>query len=67
LGPANLPKPIFDKVKKALGESLQTPDLRKKLEFSGSTVASPEFNFDQFLLTEVAKYKKIVEFAKIEE
>lgn len=67
LGPANLPKPIFDKLKKALSESLQAPDLRKKLESSGSTVASPEFNFDQFLLTEVAKYKKIVEFAKIEE
>mgnify|MGYP003382587593 CR=1 FL=1 len=67
MGPANLPKPIFDKVKKALGESLQAPELRKKLEASGSTVASPQFNLDQFLVAEVAKYKKIVEFAKIEE
>lgn len=67
MGPANLPKPIFDMVKKALGESLQAPELRKKLEASGSTVASPQFNFDQFLVAEVAKYKKIVEFAKIEE
>lgn len=67
MGPANLPKPIFDKVKKALGESLQAPDLRKKLEGSGSTVASTQFDFDRFLLAEVAKYKKIVEFARIEE
>ena len=37
------------------------------MEASGSTVASPTVNIDQFLVTEVAKYKKIVEFAKIEE
>ena len=51
----------------ALADSLQSPDFRKKMEASGSTVASPNVNIDQFLTTEVAKYKKIVEFAKIEE
>lgn len=67
MAPAHLPKPVFDKLKKALGETLQSNDLRKKLEASGSTVSSPTVNIDQFLTSEVAKYKKIVEFAKIEE
>ncbi|PVY90858.1 tripartite-type tricarboxylate transporter receptor subunit TctC [Acidovorax sp. 99] len=67
MAPANLPKPVTDKLKKALADSLQSPDFRKKMEASGSTVASPTVNIDQFLVTEVAKYKKIVEFAKIEE
>jgi hypothetical protein len=30
-------------------------------------VASTSVDVDQFLATEIAKYKKIVEFAKIEE
>ncbi len=67
MAPAHLPKPVFDKLKKALGETLQSGDFRKKLETSGSTVSSPTVNIDQFLTGEVAKYKKIVEFAKIEE
>ena len=67
MGPPNLPKPVFDKVKKALNDTLQSPDFKKKMEASGSTVAAPNFNIDQFLMTEVAKYKKIVEYAKIEE
>ena len=67
LGPANLPKPVFDKIKKALNETLQSPDFRKKMEASGSTVAATNVNLDQYLAAEVAKYKKIVEFAKIEE
>jgi tripartite-type tricarboxylate transporter receptor subunit TctC len=67
LAPANLPKPVFDKVKKALNDSLQSSDFRQKLEASGSIVASPSVNMGQYWSTEVAKYKKIVEFAKIEE
>jgi tripartite-type tricarboxylate transporter receptor subunit TctC len=67
MGPANLPKPVFDKLKKALNDSLQSPEFRKKMESSGSTVAATTVNLDQFLTTEVAKYKKIVDYAKIEE
>ena len=67
MAPAHLPKPVFDKLKKALNEALQAPELRKKLESSGSTVSSPSVNIDKFLAAEVAKYKQIVEFAKIEE
>lgn len=67
MAPAHLPKPVFDKLKKALNEALQAPELRKKLESSGSTVSSPSVNIDKFLAAEVAKYKQIVEFAKIDE
>lgn len=67
MGPANLPKPVFDKLKKALNDTLQSPDFRKKMEESGSTVAATTVNLDQFLATEVVKYKKIVDYAKIEE
>ena len=67
MAPAHLPKPVFDKLKKALNEALQAPELRKKLESSGSTVSSPSVNIDKFLAAVVAKYKQIVEFAKIEE
>ena len=67
MAPAHLPKPVFDKLKKALNEALQAPELRKKLESSGSTVSSSSVNIDKFLAAEVAKYKQIVEFAKIEE
>jgi len=41
MAPANLPKPVFDKLKKALADSLQSPDFKKKMEASGSTVAPP--------------------------
>ncbi|WP_298209638.1 tripartite tricarboxylate transporter substrate-binding protein [Acidovorax sp.] len=67
LGPANLPKPVADKLKKALGDTLQSPEFRKKLEATGTTVASPTLNTPQFINGEIAKYAKIVQFAKIEE
>ena len=67
MAPAHLPQPVFDKLKRALNESLQAPELRKKLEASGSTVSSSSVNPDKFIATEIAKYKKVVEFAKIEE
>ncbi len=67
MGPAKLPEPVVAKLKKALAESLQSPDLRKKLEDSGSTVSALNVNMDTFLKTEDAKYQKIVNFAKIKE
>ncbi len=67
MAPAHLPKPVQDKLKKALNDTLQSPDFRKKLEASGSTVSPTHVNIDQFLADEVAKYQKIVAFAKIEE
>lgn len=67
MGPANLPEPVVAKLKKALSESLKAPELRKKLEDSGSTVSPPSVDMARFLSQESAKYKRIVEFAKIKE
>lgn len=65
MGPAKLPEPVRARLKKAFDEAMQSPDLRKKLEDSGSTLAPPNIDLLQFLNTETAKYKKIVDHAKI--
>ena len=67
MGPAKLPEPVLAKLKKALADSLQSPDLRKKLEDSGSTVSALNVNMDAFLKAENDKYQKIVDYAKIKE
>lgn len=67
MGPARLPEPVVAKLRKALNESLQTAELRKKLEDSGSTVSPLNVDMPKFLNQETAKYKRIVEFAKIKE
>lgn len=67
MGPAHLPEAVVSKLKKALNDSLQAPELRKKLEDSGSTVSPLNVDMPAFLARETAKYKKIVEFAKITE
>lgn len=67
MAPANLPEAIASKLKKALAESLQAPDVRKKLEESGSAIAQLNVNMPKFLADEAAVYQKIVKFANIKE
>ncbi|MCT9811553.1 tripartite tricarboxylate transporter substrate binding protein [Acidovorax sp. Be4] len=67
MGPANLPKPIQDKLKKALSDTLASADFRKKLAATGSTVMDQKIDPAKFINAEIAKYSKIVEFAKIED
>jgi tripartite-type tricarboxylate transporter receptor subunit TctC len=67
MGPARLPEPVVARLKKALGESLQAPELRKKLQDSGSAIAPPNVDMPRFLKDETAKYQRIVDFAKIRE
>ncbi len=67
MAPPNLPEPIAAKLKVALAESLQAPELRKKLEDAGSTIAPLNVEMPKFLANETAKYQKIVDFAKIKE
>ncbi len=67
MAPPNLPEPITARLRKALAESLQTPEFRKKLEDSGSTVAPLNVEMNSFLAEESAKYQKIVDFANIKE
>ena len=67
MGPAQLPEAVRTRLKTALNEALQSPDFRKKMEATGSTVAATDVDLQKFLPAEVAKYRKIVEFAKIEQ
>lgn len=67
MGPANLPQPVAAKLKKALNDTLRSPDFRQKMAAAGSGVASPDVNLPKFWNDEIAKYTKIVRFAKIEE
>ena len=67
LGPAKLPDAVSAKLKTALAGALKSPEFRQKMEASGSTVASGDVAIGPFLQAEVAKYQKIVQFAKIEQ
>jgi tripartite-type tricarboxylate transporter receptor subunit TctC len=67
MGPPQLPAAITARYTKALAETLQLPDFRKKLEDSGSTIATPGVDMPRFLAEESAKYERIVRFAKIKE
>ena len=67
MGPAKLPEPVVAKLKTALGGALASPEFRSKMQASGSTVAEPGGDINRFLQDEVAKYRKIVQFAKIEQ
>ncbi|OVZ60220.1 ABC transporter substrate-binding protein [Pigmentiphaga sp. NML080357] len=66
-GPAGLPEPVVKKLRTALGEVLQMPEFRAKMQESGSTVAEAGVDLAKFQRKETEKYKRIVEFAKIEE
>lgn len=67
MGPAKLPEAVAARLKKALNESLQSPDFRKRMEAASSTVAATTLDVNKFLAEETAKYKKIVDFAGIKE
>ncbi len=67
VGPKNLPPAVLAKLQKALQDGLQDPLMRKKLEDSGSKVFTGKEDASAYLVTESAKYKKIIDFAKITE
>ena len=67
MAPAKLPAPITARLQKALAESLQSPELRKKLEDAGSSIAPPNVDMARFLADETAKYQKVVDYARIKE
>jgi tripartite-type tricarboxylate transporter receptor subunit TctC len=67
LGPAKLPDAVTARLRTALAEALKSPEFRQKMEASGSTVASGNVDIGPYLQSEVAKYQKIVQFAKIEQ
>lgn len=67
MAPPGLAPAVLARLRTALAETLRTPEFRRKLEESGSTIAAENVDMDRFLANETAKYRKIVDFAKIRE
>lgn len=67
MGPAKLPEAVVARLKKALDDTLQSPDFRKKMEATSSVVPLAPLDIDRFLVTETDKYRNIVQFANIKE
>jgi len=61
IGPANMPRPIVNKLHETLVRILNTPDVRERIMVDGSEPAGigPE-PFRQFMLADLAKWAKVV-------
>jgi tripartite-type tricarboxylate transporter receptor subunit TctC len=66
-GPGNLPAPIAQRLQAALGEVMATADVRKKLEDTGASFYAPGQSLADYQKAEIAKYERVVKFAKIKE
>ncbi|MBA4342539.1 MAG: ABC transporter substrate-binding protein [Methylibium sp.] len=63
--PAKTPAPIMGHLQKELREVLRQPDVIAKLQAAGLTL-TPDLDARKFVRSEVERFAKIVEFAKIE-
>jgi tripartite-type tricarboxylate transporter receptor subunit TctC len=61
IGPANMPRPIVNRLHEVLTRILNTPEVRERIMADGSEPAnsSPE-EFRQFMLADLAKWAKVV-------
>lgn len=66
-GPAGMPTPVTQRLQQALGEVMATSDVRSKLEAAGASFFAPTQSLADYQKSEIANYKRIVEFAKIKE
>lgn len=66
-GPGQAARTRGGQVEKALAESLDRPSCARNSEDSGSAIAPLNVDMPKFLADETAKYKKIVDFASIQE
>ena len=66
-GPAGMPAPVIQRLQQALGEVMATPEVRSKLEAAGASFFTPGQSLADYQKSEIANYKRIVEFAKIRE
>ena len=66
LAPAKTPKPIVEKLNRALNDILQTPEAKERLNNMGvlTTPITPE-QFGNQLKVDLARYKNIVKIANI--
>jgi tripartite-type tricarboxylate transporter receptor subunit TctC len=62
LGPKGTPKEVVDKVSSAVKKALEDPNVRKRIEDTGSLiVANTPEQFSAQIAAEFAVYKKVVE------
>ena len=66
-GPAGMPAPVTQRLQQALGEVMATADVRNKLEAAGASFFTPGQSLADYQKSEIANYKRIVDFAKIKE
>ena len=66
MGPANMPAPVVAKIKEALNKTMAAPEFRKKMEDAGAQVMDSQIDASQYINSEIAKYQKIIDVAKIE-
>ncbi len=66
LGPKGLPKEVVDKISAAVKKTLEMPDVRKRIEDTGSQiVANTPEQFGAQIKAEYEVYKKVVETQKL--
>jgi tripartite-type tricarboxylate transporter receptor subunit TctC len=66
VAPKGTPRPIIEKVSKTIQEEFQKPEIKKRLSDLGiDPVTSTPEELDTFLAAERAKWKKVIETAKI--
>lgn len=66
-GPAGMPAAVTQRLQLALGEVMATSEVRSKLEAAGASFFAPNQSLADYQRSEIANYKRIVEFAKIKE
>jgi len=66
VAPPGLPQPVSERLRRALDEALKSPKLRQKLEAAGSTVTTSQPpDLAAFMSTESAKFRRMVDIARI--
>ena len=66
MGPAQMPAPLVAKIKAALDKTMASEEFRKKTQDAGAAVMDSQTDAGQYIQGEIAKYKKIIDVAKIE-
>jgi len=64
--PAGTPRPIVDRISKALEAAIATPQVREKLDLAGCAVKSaPLAQFAEIIKADIALWAKVVKDAGI--
>lgn len=66
-GPKNLPPEITQKLTLALQAVLQQPDVRRRIEESGSVIATGKEDLGRLIRDDMVQYGKLVDFAHVKD